>query len=264
MLHNKFVAYASGLKQLEQDLDGFILAEMKNDPAHDIDHINRVLANTRLIAAQEGGDEEILTAAAKLHDIINYTKEGAQERDSALDSAIRAGEILQTLSSFPHKEKVVEVETCILDHSTINNIKPELLESKILQDADRLDGMGVIGFMRIFGYNDLSNRSFYNPSDPFCQKRTPDRKKYALDYIFSSVIPNYRNLNTAAGYSLGTKRITHLCTQVKMFAEEIGVPLPEEFWADIFSYVDLKIDFNIFNKTLPPRSILMPSSNSLN
>ncbi|MBX3022641.1 MAG: HD domain-containing protein [Bdellovibrionales bacterium] len=46
----------------------------KKDPAHDWAHIQRVVANCRLLAKAEGADLEILIAAALLHDIVNPVK----------------------------------------------------------------------------------------------------------------------------------------------------------------------------------------------
>ena len=48
------------------------------DPAHDFSHSERVLANALKIAAEEGGDTDILTAAAFLHDIANLPKNHPQ------------------------------------------------------------------------------------------------------------------------------------------------------------------------------------------
>ncbi|HEX2021346.1 MAG TPA: HD domain-containing protein, partial [Candidatus Thermoplasmatota archaeon] len=39
------------------------------DPCHDLHHVDRVARNARLLARLEGADEEVVAAAAYLHDL---------------------------------------------------------------------------------------------------------------------------------------------------------------------------------------------------
>ena len=42
-------------------------------------------------------------------------------------------------------------------------------EAKLVQDADRLDGLGAIGLARCFSVSGLLGRRIYDPADPFRQ-----------------------------------------------------------------------------------------------
>ena len=48
----------------------FIAAQLpEGDPAHDLAHVHRVVANARMLAAAEGADLSVVLPAAWLHDL---------------------------------------------------------------------------------------------------------------------------------------------------------------------------------------------------
>lgn len=116
-----------------------------DDPAHDFDHVLRVSAMARRLAAAEGADLEIVETAALLHDIAR-SDERANGCDHALESARRAGEIL---AGWP-TERLQAVTDAIAAHRFRNNLVPGTLEAKVLYDADKLDSMGAIGVARAY------------------------------------------------------------------------------------------------------------------
>jgi uncharacterized protein len=115
------------------------------DPAHDFDHVLRVLAMARRLATAEGADLEIVETAALLHDIAR-SDERANGSDHALESARRAGEIL---AGWP-AERLQAVAHAIAAHRFRNRLVPATLEAKVLYDADKLDGIGAIGVARAY------------------------------------------------------------------------------------------------------------------
>lgn len=115
--------------------------------AHDQLHAERVLRLSMRILEKEGGDPEILAAAALLHD-IGMKYEIAEDFDHAEKSAELAEQILLKIG-FP-KEKIPEVVDIIRIHRFSRGIKALSLEAKILQDADRLDAIGAVGIARAF------------------------------------------------------------------------------------------------------------------
>ncbi|MBN3037574.1 MAG: HD domain-containing protein [Candidatus Diapherotrites archaeon] len=103
------------------------------------DHFKRVYALAKKLA--DGYDDDVLHAAALLHDIELAGEE--HEKDSA--SAAEA--FLKTIS-FP-ADKVYAVMDCILNHIPEGN--PKSLEAKMIHDADLLDFMGATGVARLSG-----------------------------------------------------------------------------------------------------------------
>lgn len=61
-----------------------------------------------------------------------------------------------------------DIAHAIEAHSFSANIETKALEAKIVQDADRLDGLGAIGLARCFATAGLMRRTFYSAFDPFC------------------------------------------------------------------------------------------------
>jgi uncharacterized protein len=115
------------------------------DPAHDFDHVLRVTAMARRLAAAEGADREIVEMAALLHD-IGRSAERATGCDHAQESALRAGEIL---AGWP-ADRLRAVTHAIAAHRFRNNLAPGTLEARVLYDADKLDSIGAIGIARAY------------------------------------------------------------------------------------------------------------------
>ncbi len=68
-------------------------------------------------------------------------------------------------------------------HSFSANIETRTLEAKILQDADRLDAIGVIGAARCFYIAGRMGSALYDSNDPMAENRPLDDKNYALDHF---------------------------------------------------------------------------------
>jgi uncharacterized protein len=115
------------------------------DPAHDFDHVRRVLSLAERIARAEGADLDVVRAAALLHDVGRGDPAG---RDHAEASAERARDILRSLPP----EKVEAVAQAILQHRFRAGPPPQSLEARCLFDADKLDAIGAIGVARAFAH----------------------------------------------------------------------------------------------------------------
>jgi len=129
-----------------------------DDPAHDFDHILRVLALAERIGAAEGADLEIVRAAALLHD-VGRAEARASGQDHAEIAAVRAGEILGHASP----DKVEAIVAAILAHRFRSGPPPTTLEGRVLFDADKLDAIGAIGVARAFAYSGHAGRRLYAP-----------------------------------------------------------------------------------------------------
>ncbi|MBI2845807.1 MAG: HD domain-containing protein [Chloroflexi bacterium] len=116
------------------------------DPAHDFEHVLRVLALAEKIGAEERADLEVLRAAVLLHDIGR----GDEERglDHAQTSADMARSILAA-KGWP-EDRIERVREAILSHRFRAGPEPLTLEARILYDADKLDAIGAIGIARAY------------------------------------------------------------------------------------------------------------------
>jgi len=168
-----------------------------DDPSHDLGHALRVLANAETIARIEGGDPEIIIPAALFHDVVNYPKDDPRSDYSADDSAILTSDILYNIESYD-RSKIPYVAQAIAEHTFPKGIRPTTLESKIVQDADRLECTGAIAIMRTFSSTGQMKRGFYNPSEPFCENNNTG-KNYALDLFYKRLfrVKDLMNMYTA-------------------------------------------------------------------
>jgi uncharacterized protein len=178
------------LKKLQKEVQ----KRIKNDPAHDFEHIMRVCKNAKKIAKHENADMRLVITAALLHDIVSYPKSDKRAKNSSVQSARRAQQILKKHSYTQDEIKIIT--DAIRDHSFSRNKVPKTLVGKVLQDADRLDALGAIGIARTFSVGGAENRPIYNVEDPLCKKREPDDKSWTVDHFYRKLLHLEKKLNT--------------------------------------------------------------------
>src|SRR5256885_600098 len=101
------------------------------DPAHDFTHSERVLANALKISDQEGGNRDVLAAAAYLHDIANLPKSHPESHLSSERSSERAETIVRQLGF--DEMHLPALKDAILCHSFSRGLSPRTLEGRIFQ-----------------------------------------------------------------------------------------------------------------------------------
>ena len=188
---------------------------------HDLSHTIRVMNYCSQIRKKEGGDKEIIEAAALLHDIGRPDETKNPALDHAIISAEKAPLILLEVG-FP-KEKIESVVYAIRNHRYSSGIVPDTLEAKILQDGDRLDFTGAMAIARTFAYAGAHNKLFYNPADPLCEIHSPDGKKYAIDHILTKAMHIPETMNTETGRAMAHDRKRFLLKFIQQFKLETAL-----------------------------------------
>lgn len=131
-----------------------------NDSAHDEQHIYRVLYAALDLASGYEIDQDVLIAAALLHDIGR----DAQFKNPKLDHAVVGSEMAYAYLvglGWP-KERAGQVKECIYSHRYRNNREPASMEAKLLFDADKLDVTGTIGIARTLAYKGIVGEPLYS------------------------------------------------------------------------------------------------------
>lgn len=124
-----------------------------NSGGHDAAHSLRVYRTALLIAeSEEGCDVEIVALAALLHDADDH-KLFHTENNANARSFLTARKVA------PEKIKRICEAINAVSFSQNRGKRPETLEGKIVQDADRLDALGAIGIARTFVYGGEHGRS---------------------------------------------------------------------------------------------------------
>jgi uncharacterized protein len=190
------------------------------DGSHDLSHILRVFRNAMRIHAAEGGDGEVLAAAVLLHDCVAVEKNSPLRSQASRLAADKASGILSGLG-WPDGE-VAAVAHAILTHSFSANISPETLEAKILQDADRLDAIGMVGAARCFYVGGRLGSELYDPADPRAERRDIDDRRYSIDHFPAKLFRLADGFQTAVGARLAHERHARLEKFYDLFLEEIS------------------------------------------
>lgn len=136
----------------------------KNSGGHDTEHSIRVYKNALAIADKESDcDLLVVSLAAILHDVDDHKLFNNENNENAraflTDKGISGElteEICKVINSVSFSQNRVK--------------KPQTLEGKIVQDADRLDAMGAIGIARTFAYGGEHGRSIEESVQHFYDK----------------------------------------------------------------------------------------------
>ncbi|MDW5416252.1 HD domain-containing protein [Iodobacter sp. CM08] len=176
-----------------------------DDPAHDLLHFKRVVQLAKKIGKEENAQLEVIIPAAWLHDFVIVPKDSPLRSRASKLSAEGAIEFL-SLIQYP-AEFYPAIAHAIEGHSFSANIEVTTLEAQIVQDADRLDGLGAIGIARCFATAGLLKRAFYADHDPFCAIRAPDDAQFTIDHFYKKLFKTAETLKTKAGKAEGLRRI---------------------------------------------------------
>nr|WP_316653407.1 HD domain-containing protein [uncultured Gellertiella sp.] len=194
-------------------------ATTAGDGAHDPAHLLRVFRNAMRIRAEEGGDARILAAAVLLHDCVSVEKNSPLRAQASRLAADKAVTILRDLGW--NEADCAAVAHAVLTHSFSANIPPETREAKILQDADRLDAIGMIGAARCFYVAGRLGLSLYDVMDPLADDRALDDRQFAIDHFPLKLFKLADGFTTATGRRLAAERHDRLKTVLDQLILEI-------------------------------------------
>lgn len=173
----------------------------KDSGGHDAAHSIRVYKNALVILDKEPScDRTVVLLAAILHDaddhklcnnVNNKNTRSFLARKGISDDLIE--EIVRTINS--------------VSFSKNRGKRPETLEGKIVQDADRLDAMGAIGIARTFAYGGEHGRSI----------------EESVQHFYDKLLLLKDELNTETAKEIAAKRHAFLEAYLAELKEEIQV-----------------------------------------
>ncbi|MCB0405305.1 MAG: HD domain-containing protein [Bdellovibrionales bacterium] len=106
-----------------------------------------LLAKDLAEADRHSVDDEVLFAAALLHDMGAFSPYEQEGVDHAVRSAQVVASVLEP-AGFP-MDKLERVQKAILAHNYYGNVVPETNEALVLHDADALNFLGALGAARL-------------------------------------------------------------------------------------------------------------------
>ena len=190
------------------------------DTAHDFDHVRRVVANAKELAALEHGRLEVILPAAWLHDLVTIPKGHPNRSDASRQSAQEAVALLEK-QHYP-AELLPEIAHCIEAHSFSAGIEPRTREACIVQDADRLDALGAIGIARCFATAGELRGQLYHASDPFARNRELNDALYALDHFETKLFRVGQTLRTPSAKKVGESRVAFMRAYLTQLRSELA------------------------------------------
>jgi uncharacterized protein len=186
------------------------------DPAHDLAHIRRVVANAHALAIAEGARLEIVLPAAWLHDCVVVPKDSPQRSRASTLAAGVASAFLRD-NQFPATH-IPAIAHAIAAHSFSAGIAPQTLEAMVVQDADRLDALGAIGIARCLQLGGALGKPLYNLHAPFPTSRPPDDTANILDHFYVKLLNLADMMHTASGQAEARARTAFM----QQFLDQLG------------------------------------------
>ena len=184
---------------------------------HDYFHTLRVYEMAKRIAIEENANLEIVSLAALLHDVddIKLSPNTHKNKDNArkflLDNNVKEIELIC--------EIIGEIS-----YKGIDTTAGKTLESRIVQDADRLDAIGAIGIARAFAYGGNHNRVMYDPNiSPNLNMNEEEYRNHVSTTVnhFYEKLFNLKDLmNTETAKKIAIEREQYMKEYIDRFIDE--------------------------------------------
>jgi uncharacterized protein len=187
---------------------------------HDWWHIYRVWQTAKTIAASENANVTVVELGALLHDIADYKFHGGDEE-------IGGKVTREWLSSIGADQETINQVVHIVDNVSFKGggeNKMQSLEGKIVQDADRLDGIGAMGIARCFAYGGHKGHEIYNPEiSPrlnMTKEEYKSHKSTQINHFYEKLLLLKDLMNTSTGKELAQDRHEFMELYLQQFFAE--------------------------------------------
>jgi uncharacterized protein len=148
--------------------------------------------------------------------------------ERARASELCAEEARRILPRFGFASSEIEdIAAAIRDHSWSRGARPEGPLGRALQDADRLEAVGVIGVFRTISTGVRLGADYFDGDDPFARRRPLDDKRHSVDHFYVKLLGLAATMNTAAGRAEAECRTARMRRLLDWLGEEIGEPAPD-------------------------------------
>jgi len=182
----------------------FVKDELKDaESGHDWWHTYRVYNLAKHIAKNENVNMEIVELGALLHDI-------ADRKFHNGDETIGPKKAKEFLEGKVKQETIEHVIKIIENISFSSEQKFKSKELDVVQDADRLDGIGAMGIARTFIYSGHKNIVMYDPD--IKPKHNMTREEYkknkgtAINHFYEKLLLLKDKMNTETGKKMAERR----------------------------------------------------------
>lgn len=188
---------------------------------HDWYHIQRVVKIAQFIAEQEGGDRNLVTLIALLHDIDDHKFNGGDYNAGSLTAK-------KILTEFNFPSSIIGDVVSAIDEISFKGAgvkdNNSMLASKIVQDADRIDAIGAIGIARTFAYGGAVNQPIYDPNiSPKIHATKEDYyedRSHTINHFYEKLLLLKDRMHTNTAKKIAQKRHDFMENFLSTFYEE--------------------------------------------
>ncbi|MDB5851285.1 MAG: phosphohydrolase, partial [Rhodoferax sp.] len=106
-------------------------------------------------------------------------------------------------------------------HSYSAGMAPRTVEARILQDADQLDAIGLIGAARCFSVGGRLGRALYDPTDARAKQRPLDDSRYTIDHFQTKLLRLAEGFQSVEGARRAALRQQRLRDFYEAFLSEV-------------------------------------------
>jgi uncharacterized protein len=194
---------------------------LDDDPGHDLEHALRVTLWTLRL----GGEQVVrrhAVAAGLFHDLVNVPKDHA-DRARASELCAEAARPHLRAAGFAADE-VELVAEAIVDHSFSRGAVPRSHLGRALQDADRLEALGVLGVFRTISTGTKMGARYFDARDPWAEARPLDDLRYSIDHFETKLLKLAPTLCTEEGRAEAERRAARMRTMLEWLGQELGRP----------------------------------------
>ena len=201
---------------------------------HDWEHIRRVTATAGQLAAQEKANAELVTAAALLHDIDDQKLTNDSNSEYDLHETRR---ILQEANASDQEiDAIVTILQSTGFRKSLVGVTPDILEARILSDADYLDAIGAVGIARCFTFGGSRGRPLFTPDafpkTEYTQAEYLSRSGHSANHFFDKLLKLKDKMYTDAGRTEAQKRHLFMKQYLEQLFHETAAP---KQWFDLLN-----------------------------
>ena len=174
-----------------------------------------------LINKKENADKFVITIIALMHDLYDH-KFYNGNIETKLEETLKE---LDVYNDIPKNDIENIIHSCVnLGFSAnITNRKELSKEGKIVQDADRLDGIGAIGIARTFAYGGKKGRLIYDPNNNELvneNQYNENGSKTSISHFYDKLLNIKDLMNTDTAKTVAQQRHEYLENFLKEFMDE--------------------------------------------
>ena len=196
------------MEEIVRKVSEHIKIKLLNDfSGHDWYHVERVYNNSVLIASHISDCDMLLVElSALLHDIADHKFGYSElERNQEISTLLLDLNVDELIT-----RKVINIVNKV-SYSKNKNCTTEEIETKVIQDADRLDAIGAIGIARTFAFGG-------NMQVPIITQNESDTT--SIKHFYDKLLLLKDTMHTDIGKKLALERHLFMIEFLKQFQKE--------------------------------------------